>query len=140
MTTRPNEPSAASNAAHDPAESGPLEISHAEMDAAYDRGEAVPLGRAIPWLARYQDSWWVVYEGGWLRVTDESTQADLDQVTARLTAAEAAAARDAALRGAFGVTSVQGGVTEAADLARRPVFVPAVIEAGIEATAKQMQN
>ena len=83
------------------------------MDAAYSRGEAVPLGRAIPWLARYQDAWWVVYEGGWLRVTDKSTEADLDQVAARLTAAEAAAAGAAALRGTFGVTPVQGG----ADLA-----------------------
>jgi hypothetical protein len=85
------------------------------MDAAYSRGEAVPLGRAIPWLARYQDAWWVVYEGGWLRVTDKSTEADLDQVAARLTTAEAAAARDVGLRGAFGDTPVQGAVTEAAD-------------------------
>jgi hypothetical protein len=115
MTTRPSKPSAASTAAHDPAESGPLEISHAEMDAAYSRGEAVPLGRAIPWLARYQDAWWVVYEGGWLRITDKATEVDLDQAAARLTAAEAVAARDAALRGAFGITPVPGDVTEAAD-------------------------
>lgn len=28
------------------------DITHAEMDAAYDTGEAVPLGQAISWLAR----------------------------------------------------------------------------------------
>ena len=115
MTTRPGKPSTASTTAHDPAGGRPFEISHAEMDAAYSTGEAVPLGRAIPWLARYQKAWWVVYEGGWLRVTDKATEADLDQAAARLTAAEAVAARDPALRGAFGGTPVQGAVTDAAD-------------------------
>jgi hypothetical protein len=56
------------------------------MNAAYDRGEAVPLAHSISWLTRYQDAWWVVYEGGWLRITDELTIADIDDRAARLTA------------------------------------------------------
>lgn len=79
----------------------PVDISHAEMDAAYRTGRAVSLGRAIPWLARYRDAWWVVYEGGWLRVDDKSAEADLDRLAARLTRAEAIATRDAAIRRAY---------------------------------------
>jgi hypothetical protein len=85
------------------------------MDAAYRRGEAVPLGRAIPWVARYQDAWWVVYEGGWLSVIDESTEADLNHAAERLTAAEAVAATDAAIRGAIEAAPEQTAPAEAAD-------------------------
>jgi hypothetical protein len=63
-------------------------ISHAEMNAAYDVGAAVPLDPSASWLTRYEDSWWVVYEGGWLRITDELTAADIDSLAARLNAAE----------------------------------------------------
>jgi hypothetical protein len=117
MTTRRQEPNAVppSSAAHDPTEDVPLEVSHAEMDAAHVRGEAEPLGHAIPWLARYQDVWWIVYEGGWLRVVDESTEADLDHAAARLTPAEAAAVRDAAIRGALDLAREQSAPAEAAD-------------------------
>jgi hypothetical protein len=73
----------------DPADA--LVISHVEMNAAYDSGEAVPLGQAIPWIARYGGSWWVECERGWLRVTDDLTATDLDQTAARLKAAEAMA-------------------------------------------------
>jgi hypothetical protein len=59
------------------------------MNAAHDRGEAIPFAPSVPWLVRYDDSWWVVYERGWLRVTDEPTAADLDQRSARMRAAEA---------------------------------------------------
>jgi hypothetical protein len=69
-----------------------LVISHVEMNAACGSGQAVPLGRAIPWIARYGGSWWVECERGWLRVTDDLTAADLDQTAARLKAAEAMAA------------------------------------------------
>jgi hypothetical protein len=62
-------------------------ISHAEMNAAYDSTAAVPLAPSVTWLTRYQDSWWVVYEGGWLQVTDELTIADIDSRAARLNAA-----------------------------------------------------
>jgi hypothetical protein len=59
-------------------------LSRAEMNAAYDSGQVMPLGRAIPWIVRYGDSWWVEYERGWLRVTDDLTAVDLDQTAARL--------------------------------------------------------
>jgi hypothetical protein len=63
----------------------PLAITHAEMNAAYDTGSAVPLAHEVPWLTRYLDAWWVVYERGWLRVTDELTAADIDDRAARMT-------------------------------------------------------
>ncbi|MGH3277508.1 MAG: hypothetical protein ACRDNW_00005, partial [Trebonia sp.] len=63
-------------------------VSHAAMNAAYDKGEAVPLAASMSWLIRYRDSWWVVYERGWLRVTDTATAEDLDQAAARLAQAE----------------------------------------------------
>ena len=79
-------------AAIDPAPKLPLAVTHAEMNAAYDKGEAVPLAASMAWLVRYQDSWWVVYERGWLRVTDTATAEDLDDAAVRL--AEAAVTRD----------------------------------------------
>jgi len=72
----------------DPAPELPLAVSHAAMNAAYDKGEAIPLAASMTWLIRYQDSWWVVYERGWLRVTDTATAEDLDQASARLDEAE----------------------------------------------------
>ncbi len=62
----------------------PLAISHADMDAANDNGDAAPLAESVPWLARYRDAWWVVYDDGWLRVTDELTAADIDSCATRL--------------------------------------------------------
>jgi hypothetical protein len=78
----------------DAADQVPLAVTHVEMNAAYDSGEAVPLGQSVSWLVRYRSAWWVVYERGWLRIADEITAADLDQAAARLAQAEAAAARD----------------------------------------------
>jgi len=72
----------------DPHQVVPDRVTHAEMNAAYDTGAAVPLARSIPWLTRYSESWWVVYEDGWLRITDELTTADIDSSAARLRAAE----------------------------------------------------
>jgi hypothetical protein len=69
---------------HEPATSRPLTISHAEMNAAIDHGDAAPLSQSHGWLARYLDAWWIEYEGGWLRLIDEASGRDLDQVAARL--------------------------------------------------------
>jgi len=52
------------------------------MNAAYLSGRAVPLAQSVSWLVRYQDSWWVVYEHGWLRVTDDLLEADIDACAA----------------------------------------------------------
>ena len=62
----------------------PLAISHAEMNARIDEGDAAPLSQSHGWLARYRDAWWVEYEGGWLRVIDAAAARELDQVAARL--------------------------------------------------------
>ena len=75
----------------------PLAISHTQMNAAYDTGEAVPLAQSCSWLVRYHDAWWVVYEHGWLRVTDNATAEDLDQAATRLNEAEAVDDRDNAV-------------------------------------------
>ena len=62
-----------------------LAIGHGEMNAAYLSGQAVPLAQSVSWLVRYQGSWWVVYEHGWLRVTDDLVEADIDTCASRLT-------------------------------------------------------
>jgi hypothetical protein len=74
----------------------PVAVTHAQMNAAYDSGEAVPLGQSVSWLVRWCDAWWVVYEGGWLRVTDELTAEELDRAACRLAQGEAIVARDTA--------------------------------------------
>jgi hypothetical protein len=84
---------------------GPLVVTHTAMNAAYDNGEAVPLGQSISWLVRYRAAWWVVCERGWLRITDELTAADLDHAATRLTEADATASRDTAIRAALGLPS-----------------------------------
>jgi len=61
-----------------------LEVTHAQMDAAVQAGDAIPLGSAGGWLARYRDAWWVLCGLEWLRITDEATIADIDHVAARL--------------------------------------------------------
>jgi hypothetical protein len=60
------------------AEDQRLEITHAEMNAAHTSGDAAPFAETIPWLVRYDNSWWVVHDHGWLRITDDLTATDLD--------------------------------------------------------------
>ena len=72
----------------------PPAMTHAAMSAAFDEGAAVLLGRDVNWVVRYRDAWWVVYEHGWLRVTDPATVQDLDQAAVRLAQAESAAGRE----------------------------------------------
>lgn len=68
----------------------PLAVTHADMARALDRGSAVPFGPGVlGGIVRWAGAWWVAWEGGWLRVTDELTAADLDAVAARLAEAEA---------------------------------------------------
>jgi hypothetical protein len=57
-------------------------MSHGEMNTAYLSGEAVPLAQSVSWLVRYHGSWWVVYERGWLRVTNDLVEADIDSCAA----------------------------------------------------------
>ena len=66
-------------AAPAPASGLPLVIGHADMNDAFAAGTAVPFAPAISWLARYADRWWIVYERGWLCITDQLAAADIDQ-------------------------------------------------------------
>jgi len=77
-------------------------MSHAEMNAAYLSGRAVPLAQSVSWLVRYQESWWVVYEQGWLRVTDDLVAADIDSCASRLADAPGNAVREADISAADG--------------------------------------
>ena len=78
----------------------PLEITHGEMNAATDQGHAVPLSHGQGWLIRYRDDWWIEWENGWLRVTDDDTMRDLDMIAGRLAAVGELAAQDDAERAA----------------------------------------
>jgi hypothetical protein len=71
-----------------------LVISHGEMNDAYLSGRAVPLAQSVSWLVRYQGCWWVVYERGWLRVTDDLVEADIDTCASLLTDAVGNTARE----------------------------------------------
>ncbi len=83
---------------HAPATSRPLAISHAQMNAAIDRDDATPLRQGHGWLTRYLDTWWIEYEGGWLRVIDDAAARELDQIAARLAEVSAITAADGAER------------------------------------------
>jgi hypothetical protein len=63
----------------------PSLMTNAGMNAALGNGDAVLLGPELGWVARYEGSWWIECEHGWLRVTDEDAAQDLDQVAARRT-------------------------------------------------------
>jgi len=67
------------------------------MNAATDRGDARPLP-GYGWVMQYLGGWWVVWEHGWLRVTDEQAVQELDAITERLAEAGEIAAREAAER------------------------------------------
>jgi hypothetical protein len=81
-----------------PASEPPLTIiSHAEMNAAMDQGLATPLGRSIGFAVHFQGTWWIHYEGGWIR-TDQELADRLDEEAVRITEQDAIAARNAAIR------------------------------------------
>jgi hypothetical protein len=77
-------------------------MSHGEMNAAYLSGLAVPLAQSVSWLVRYQGAWWVVYERGWLRITDDLVEADIDTCASPLAQAVSDAACKDGIRGACG--------------------------------------
>jgi len=102
MTTTPPEDTAPATLAAVPDLEGlPLAMTHAAMNAAYDNGDAVPLGTAVAWLLRYRQAWWVLYERGWLRIADNATAEDLDRAAARLAEPESIAARNTAIGETF---------------------------------------
>lgn len=72
-------------------------ISHAEMNAAYQKGLVTPLGQRIAYAVHYDDTWWIHYEGGWIR-TDQTLADTLDAEAERITAQDTIIARNAAIR------------------------------------------
>lgn len=77
---------------------GALTMTHPEMAAALDADQAVPLAPGMPWTVRHANAWWIAYEGRWLRVTEASLAADLDQAAEHLHEAESVADRLNVLR------------------------------------------
>jgi hypothetical protein len=77
-------------------------MSHGEMNIAYLSRLAVPLAQSVSWLVRCQGSWWVVYERGWLRITDDLIEADISTCASRMTEAAGDATREADIRAADG--------------------------------------
>ena len=92
----PNDPAVPALTPGLPTDVGPLTVTHAEMNTAYDTGDAIPLAQSVSWLVRYRKAWWVVYEHGWLKVIDNLTEADLNHAVNRLAQADAVVMLDSA--------------------------------------------
>jgi hypothetical protein len=58
-------------------------ISSADMDGHMARGQAVPLSQVVPFILRYQDSWWLSTQAGWLPIAS-SIAAVLDKHAERM--------------------------------------------------------
>jgi hypothetical protein len=109
-----------------------MEASHAQMNDAARAGAAVPLGPGLPWVVRYLGAWWVEYEDGWLRVTDEHVAADLDGVAARLGEAVTVAEADEARYRSESDPDATGGGRELPKTRAKPL-VPTELRWSIEA-------
>ena len=78
-------------------EAQPMIISHGDMDAACAKGLVTPLGQTIAYAVHYSGTWWIHFEGGWIR-TDPVLASTLDAEAAGITAQDAIIARNAAIR------------------------------------------
>jgi hypothetical protein len=97
-----------------------MEISHAQMNEALGARAAVPLGPGLRWVVRYLGAWWVEYENGWLRITDDDVTADLDDVAVRLREASTIAATEEARHGGGPNAAGGGWLTGSAGLDSEP--------------------
>jgi hypothetical protein len=68
------------------------------MDAATTSGQATPLGQVIPFIRRYQDTWWLSTQAGWLPVPPHLA-VTLDKESERIQAQDAIIASRATIRG-----------------------------------------
>lgn len=59
-------------------------MTYAEMDSALQSGQAAPLCPTVLWLVRYQDTWWALWERGWLAIEDEAANAEFNELAADL--------------------------------------------------------
>ena len=69
------------------------------MSQAFDQGLVSPLGQTVAYAVRYQDTWWIHFEKGWIR-TDKKLADMLDAEASHITAQDAIVARNAAIRAA----------------------------------------
>lgn len=65
----------------------PLRLPHELMDLAQAAGRTRQLGPTYWQITRYQGCWWIHYENGWLRVTDQAIIDELNGKTMELWAA-----------------------------------------------------
>jgi hypothetical protein len=51
-----------------PAAPREIAIGSADMDEHLARGQAVPLSQVVPFIVRYQGTWWLSTQAGWLPI------------------------------------------------------------------------
>ncbi|GAB6902707.1 hypothetical protein [Kineosporia succinea] len=73
---------------HQPASSetgaSALSMTHDEMKAVLQAGQAVPLSELVKDYVGFDDSWWLLDVSGWLRLSDERLRSTLDRYEERL--------------------------------------------------------
>lgn len=62
---------------------GATSMTHAQINAAYDRGEVRPFSRGLGYLIHHAGTWWIHHTTGWLRA-DPTLNTILDAEAARL--------------------------------------------------------
>lgn len=60
----------------------PLRLTFEQMVEAQRQGLAAPFSPTVQQITRYREAWWVVYERGWLLITDGDVA---DEITLRAT-------------------------------------------------------
>jgi|SRR5450755_899597 len=76
----------------------PVVLTDADMDAAAASGQATPLGQVITFIKRYQDTWWLSTQAGWLPVPPHLSTT-LDHESERIQGQDAIIASRATIRG-----------------------------------------
>jgi hypothetical protein len=76
----------------------PIVIADADMDAAAASGQASPLGQVITFIMRYQDTWWLSTQAGWLPIPPQLSSI-LDRESERIRGQDAIIASRATIRG-----------------------------------------
>jgi len=82
-----------------PPEQAHTVISHKEMDDAHAQGLVRTLGDTLGYAAHFEATWWIRYEGGWIR-TDPELSELLDQEWPLLAGQDQIIARNAQHRSA----------------------------------------
>lgn len=70
----------AAASASDDGEPLPLSITFAEMVECRRHGLAQPFSETVQQIIRYGGAWWIVYERGWLLVTDHDVAQEISRL------------------------------------------------------------